>query len=86
MIVQAFMNAEEVFALQLRNAGATKIVVILKLVKSMHYHLDKENVWTYVKDQWFAEETPFVDLASIDRSAHVLKDTLATPWTKKLDV
>jgi hypothetical protein len=44
MIVQAFMNAEEVFALQLKNAGATKIVVSSRLRTSLPCQLDKENV------------------------------------------
>ena len=44
MNVQASMNAGEAFALRQKNVEVMIIVPIQKLAKSMHLHLDKENV------------------------------------------
>ena len=82
---QASTNVEEVFALQLKSVEAMIIVLMQKLVKLMPFHLAKENVWMFVKDQSSVDEMLCVSQVNIDHFVHVLTDILETLLMRRLD-
>ena len=85
MNAQAFMNAEEVFALQLKSVEAMIIVLMQKLVKLMPFHSAKENAWMFVKDQSSVDAMLCVSQVNTDHFVHVLTDTLETLLMRRLD-
>ena len=82
---QVSTNVEEVFALQLKSVEAMIIVLMQKLVKLMPFHLAKENVWMFVKDQSSVDEMLCVSQVNTDHFVHVLTDILETLLMRRLD-